>query len=459
MKTLDRQNLNESLAPLMRTHFPKEFVWGSASSAFQVEGAHDVDGRVASIWDQFAQQPGAIVDGADAKVACDHYHRWPEDLDLMRGLGFDAYRFSIAWPRIFSKLGGSANTKGLDFYDRLLDGVCERGLQPWLTLYHWDLPQYLQAQGGWAARATVDAYLEFADCVSRHLGDRAKHWITHNEPWCTAMHGHYDGIHAPGVRDLKTALQACHHVLLSHGAAVRLIKNNVSNAKVGIALSLHPLHAASESAADQAALQRHDGLRNRWYLDPLHGRGYPRDIWELCAAYAPEVKAQDMQIIATPIDFLGVNYYFPETVYDAPAAHPLRTALVQNADVERTAFGWEVAPQGLADLLKRIKTDYQTAPIYITENGASYEDLVQADGSIDDSERMRFYQRHLRVLRDLIREGVDVQGYFAWTLMDNFEWAQGYRRRFGLCYVDFKTQERRLKKSAYWFQQFLKNHA
>ena len=245
-----------------RKDFPAEFVWGTSTSSFQIEGAADLDGRTPSIWDRFCQQPGNIRDGSDATLACDHYHRWPEDLDLAKQLGMNAYRFSIAWPRIIPDLSGKPNQLGLDFYSRLLDGMLERGLTPWATLYHWDLPQYLQEQGGWENRATVDAYLHYVDVVTRHLGDRLQHWITHNEPWCTAMHGNWDGMHAPGQKDFRAALQVNHHLMLSHGLAVPLIRANVVDAKVGIALSLHPLRAASESQEDQAAMQRHGGLRN-----------------------------------------------------------------------------------------------------------------------------------------------------------------------------------------------------
>jgi beta-glucosidase len=333
--------------------------------------------------------------------------------------------------------------------------MLERGLQPWATLYHWDLPQYLQDLGGWESRATVDAYLEFVDATTRHLGDRVKHWITHNEPWCTAMHGNWDGMHAPGQQNFKAALQVCHHVLLSHGLAVPLIKSNVAQAQVGIALSLHPLRTPSDTPEDQAAMQRHDGLRNRWFLDPLFGRGYPTDIVEHCAADLPDMGATDLEVIATPIDFLGVNYYFPETIADAPEIPPLHTKLVVLPDRERTGFAWEVAPDGMRELLVRIKNDYPKIPIFLTENGSSYEDQVEADGSVCDTERRNYFMRHLDALKQARAEGVDVRGYFAWSLMDNFEWAEGYLRRFGMVYIDFVTQKRTVKESGRWFSAFL----
>ncbi len=441
---------------LSKSEFPANFMWGCSTSSFQIEGAANEAGRVPSIWDTFAEQAGNIRDGSDARVACDHYHRWQEDLDIAQQMGLNSYRFSISWPRVISDVNGTINEAGLQFYSDLVDGMLARGLQPWATLYHWDLPQYLQEQGGWENRATVDAYLTFADVVSRRLGDRIKNWITHNEPWCTAMHGNWDGMHAPGKRDFRIALQVCHHVLLSHGLAVPLLRKNVSHAKVGIALSLHPLRPASTAPEDVEATRRHDGLRNRWFLDPLHGRGYPQDIWQLAGAAAPQVEQGDLEAIAAPLDFLGVNYYFPEVIQDAPDNPPLATRVVHDPNCERTAFGWEVAPQGMASLLRRIQRDYQPVPMYLTENGCTYDDVVEADGSIRDSKRRDYFIRHLAVLREVIKEGIDVRGYFAWSLIDNFEWAEGYLRRFGLVYIDFQTQQRTLKMSGHWYRDFLR---
>lgn len=446
----------DSLDALTRTDFARDFLWGCSTSAYQIEGAIAEDGRVESIWDRFAAQPGNIRDGSDGAVACDHYHRWPEDLDIARELGLNAYRFSIAWPRIFAAPGARPNPKGLAFYSRMVDGMLERGLDPWVTLYHWDLPQYLQDRGGWYARDTAAAFVEFADVMSRHLGDRVKNWITHNEPWCTAIHGNFEGVHAPGIRDFKTALQVCHHVLLSHGRAVPVIKANVRQARVGIALSLHPLSAASDRPEDIAATVRHDGLRNRWFLDPLYGRGYPADIRARCGSDAPVVEQGDLEAIATPTDFLGVNYYFPEIVADAPGTAPMDARVVAPDNVERTAFGWEVSPQGLTTLLKRIADEYQPGDMYITENGSSYDDVVTDDGEIHDTGRRNYLIRHLAAVREAIAQGSPVKGYFAWSLLDNFEWAEGYIRRFGLTHVEFATQRRRLKESGKWYRAFLK---
>ncbi|MBV8604904.1 MAG: beta-glucosidase [Pelomonas sp.] len=444
-----------ALPEVARSDFPADFVWGCSTSSYQIEGAVHEGGRGESIWDRFCSEPGRIRDGSSGAVACDHYHRWPEDLDLARSLGVGAYRFSIAWPRVLPQGRGAVNAAGLDFYDRLVDGMLARGLDPWATLYHWDLPQALQEQGGWKHRATVAAYLEYADAVSRRLGDRVKHWITHNEPWCSCFMGYWEGVHAPGETSLQAALQANHHVLLSHGQSLAVLRANSPGAKVGITLSLHPIVAASTSAADQAAAARHDGTRNRWFLDPLHGRGYPADMLELFADIAPRTEAGDLADIAAQTDFLGVNYYFPEVVADAPEAGPTRTRVVERHGVERTAFGWEVSPQGLVDLLVRLQQDYAPGTVYLTENGSTYEDMLRPDGTVQDSERLSYLVRHLDALRATIAHGVPVKGYFAWSLLDNFEWAEGYLRRFGLAYVDYPTQQRILKASGHWYRRFL----
>ncbi|TWI61532.1 beta-glucosidase [Pseudoduganella lurida] len=448
---------NAAHSALTRGDFPARFAWGTSTSSYQIEGARRADGRVDSIWDVFTGQPGRIRDGSSGAVACDHYHRWPQDLDIARDLGTNAYRFSIAWPRIFGD-GSAPNQKGLDFYDRLVDGMLERGLQPWPTLYHWDLPQTLQDRGGWVARSTVYAFANFVDAVTRRLGDRVPQWITHNEPWCTAMHGYMDGMHAPGIRDLPSALQASHHVLLSHGLAVPIIRANVKDARAGIALSLHPIRSASGSAEDMAAAHRHDGLRNRWFLDPLFGKGYPQDVLAELERFAPRIEPGDLEAIAVPTDFTGVNYYFPEVIAHAPGEGPLDGRVVHKAGVERTAFGWEVAPEGMLQLLRRIHAEYGPRVLYVTENGSTYDDVVQ-DGAVHDAQRTSYLQRHLAALKEAIDVGVPVEGYFAWSLLDNFEWAEGYTRRFGLTHVDFDTQQRLLKDSGKWYRGFLRGQS
>ena len=440
---------------LARSDFGDDFVWGCSTSAFQIEGGASDGGRVPSIWDTFCKQPGAIRDGSHGGVACDHFNRWPEDMDLGRSLGLNAYRFSISWPRIFSSRNAAPNEEGLEFYSKMVDGMLARGLVPWVTLYHWDLPQYLQDAGGWTSRDTVTAFVEYADVVTKRLGDRVKHWITHNEPWCTSIHGNLDGMHAPGLKSLPTALQVCHHVLLSHGLATPVIRANVVDAKVGIALSLHPVRAASDSSADQEAVKRHDAFRNRWFLDALYGRGYPAEPRRMMGGDAPLVVDGDMDAIAVHTDFLGVNYYFPEVVKDDPAGGFLRTTVVLPEGRERTDFGWEVAPEGLSELLGRIARDYAPAAMYVTENGSCYDDEMGADGRVEDTKRRDYLVRHLDAVRQARKQGAPVKGYFAWSLLDNFEWSEGYLRRFGLAYVDFNTQQRTLKASGQWYRGFL----
>lgn len=450
-------NPKVELTSMRRNDFPADFRWGCSTSSYQIEGAVNEGGRAESIWDRFANTPGKVKEGHTGSVACDHYHRWPEDLDIAQSLGVNAYRFSIAWPRIFNDARQrKPNLQGLDFYKRLVDGMLERGLQPWVTLYHWDLPQSLQEQGGWAERDTINRFVEYTDVVTRHLGDRIQHWITHNEPWCTAFLGNMDGVHAPGVKDFKTALQVSHHLLVSHGLAIPVIRRNVPNAKVGAALSLHPLSPASASAADEAATFRHDGLRNRWFLDPLYGKGYPSDVLKVLGNLAPKILEGDLKTIAEPTDFLGVNYYFPEIVMDAPGEGVMQIKVVEPENVERTGFHWQVAPEGMVTLLSRVVEDYQPTQIYITENGSTYDDVVLPDGSVNDVQRTSYLQRHLAALLEIVKLGLPVKGYFAWSLLDNFEWAEGYLKRFGLTYVDFQSQTRRLKASGEWYREFLK---
>jgi len=445
-----------ALPLIQRGDFPADFRWGCSTSAYQIEGAVNEDGRGESIWDRFCATPGTIRDGSSGAIACDHYHRWPDDLKLARDLGLNSYRFSIAWPRIFPDgRGMTANAKGLDFYSRLVDCMLDQGLEPWATLYHWDLPQALQDKGGWNNRDTVGAFTGFSEAVSRCLGDRVKHWITHNEPWCTAFLGHWEGVHAPGQSDFKTALQVSHHVLLSHGLSVPVIRANVANARIGIALSLHPLKPASDLQDDVDAMNRHDGLRNRWFLDPLYGRGYPADIWALCGENVPIVQDGDLAAISAATDFLGVNYYFPEIVAHAPGVEPVDARVIAPENIERTDFGWEVSPDGLVTLLTRISSDYGPAKIYITENGSTYEDVINHEGNIEDFERRSYLTRHLAAVKEAVRKGIPVKGYFAWSLLDNFEWAEGYIRRFGLIHIDFKSQQRKLKLSGQWYRSFL----
>nr|AIF34060.1 beta-glucosidase family 1 [uncultured bacterium] len=428
--------------------FPKGFLWGAATAAYQIEGAWNEDGRSESIWDRFSHTPGKVVNDHTGDIACDHYHRWPEDIALMRKIGLQAYRFSISWPRILPAGNGAVNAAGLDFYDRLVDGLLEAGIQPFATLYHWDLPQVLQDRGGWANRDTVAAFTEYADVVVRRLGDRVKHWITHNEPWCTAFLGNWMGEHAPGLRN-GPALAVAHHVLLSHGEAVPVLRAGSPGAQVGITLNFSPAYPASESEADRAAALRHDGFFNRWFLDPLYGRGYPADMLEVYGDMMPEVPPGDLERIAVPTDFLGVNYYNRAVIRDDPAAQPLRTGFVEPKG-EYTHMNWEVYPDALRALLERLHRDYAPPRMYITENGAAYYDAL-TDDRVHDESRIGYLRSHLAACAKAIDAGVPLEGYFAWSLTDNFEWAWGYTRRFGMIYIDYPTQRRIWKDSAHFY--------
>ncbi|CAN5720228.1 GH1 family beta-glucosidase [soil metagenome] len=435
--------------------FPDGFVWGAATSAYQVEGAVNEDGRGESIWDRFARVPGRIANGDTGEQACDHYHRWPEDIELMKELGLGAYRFSIAWPRILPKGWGAASSVGLDFYDRLTDGLLDAGIEPWVTLYHWDLPARLETMGGWAGRDTPKALAEFAEVVTRRYGDRVKKWITVNEPWVISVLGYGWGIHAPGERNWGSVAAAAHHVMLGHGWSVPVIREQVPNARVGIALNPTTILAGSDLERDFEAAIREDGLRNRMWLDPLAGRGYPDDMIELFGNMMPEIEPGDLKAIAQPTDFLAVNYYSPGYVADSPETLPLRTRPVARPELESTAMGWHVQPGALTELLVRLHTDYHFGPIYVTENGAAFEDPTPEDGVVHDPRRLRYLHDHLVAVLDALASGVPVEGYFAWSLMDNFEWAEGYAKRFGIVHVDFETQKRTIKQSGRWYSNVI----
>jgi beta-glucosidase len=445
---------------MTKSTFPNRFVWGAATSSLQVEGAANKRGE--SIWDRFAKTPGNIEDGSNVDVACDHYNRWREDLDLLEWLGVAAYRFSVCWPRVIPLGRGVVNDAGLDFYDSLVDGLLEKDIRPWITLYHWELPQALQDQGGWGARQTVDAFVDYVGVVTSRLGDRVKHWVTHNEPWCTAHLGHESGEHAPGHKDAEESLQAAHHVLLSHGLATSVIRENSPNAQVGIVLNLTPSEPISLTEPDVDAARWFDGWFNRWYLDPIfHGR-YPADAVEdrvrrghLPSETLPFVEAGDMEAIASRIDFLGVNYYSRAVMQVGVNGEPEGVRVAP--DDVYTEMGWEVYPQGLFSLLMRLKRDYGPKMIYITENGAAYGDSPDKDGRIRDTRRIEFLRNHICAVRRAIEEGAPVGGYFAWSLLDNFEWSYGYNKRFGLFWVDFNSQQRIAKESAYWYRDFIAN--
>jgi beta-glucosidase len=436
--------------------FPKDFFWGAATSAYQIEGAWNEDGKGPSIWDTFTHTPGNIRNGETGDVACDHYHRWPEDLALLAALGVNSYRFSISWPRVLPEGRGSANEQGLDFYDRLVDALLKAGIRPFVTLYHWDLPQALQDQGGWPERSTVSAFAEYAYLVGRRLGDRVRHWITQNEPMISAIYGHLTGENAPGQKNLPAALQAAHYLLLSHGEASVALRESASGPiQVGIALNLQPVSPASDSLLDKEAAVRFDGMANRWFLDPLFGHGYPTDLLAYYGSAAPTVGPSDLERIAVPLDFLGVNYYSRVVVRHAPEQSFLQAEPVQVAGAERSLM-WEVYPEGLENLLRRLAREYRPLTLIVTENGLPLADAPDEHGAVNDPQRISFLRRHLQAIDRAITDGAPVSGYFAWSLMDNFEWSLGYGMRFGLIYVDFATQRRVAKASAAWYGQVVR---
>jgi beta-glucosidase len=446
------------------SNFPRDFVWGVATSAYQIEGSTRADGRSPSIWDHFAARPGAIEDKSNGDVACDHYVRWQADITLMKELGVRAYRFSVAWPRVLPAGRGPVNLKGLDFYSRLVDGLLEAGIEPFLTLFHWDLPQVLEEAGGWPVRATAEAFVEYAEAVTRRLGDRVKRWITHNEPWCSSMLGYHTGRHAPGRRSLPEALAASHHLLLSHGWAVAAIRAHSPGADVGITLNLTPAVAASSSAADRDATRHFDGYFNRWFLDPVHGRGYPEDMiadyvrdGTLAPAGLEAVRPGDLEAIAARCDFLGVNYYNRTVVRSTtvPEGENAPREVFLAPESEWTDMGWEVFPAGLHTILTRVHADYAPPRIYVTENGASFGSAEPHAGRVADAPRVRFLRDHFLAAKRAIDDGVPLAGFFVWSLLDNFEWERGYTQRFGIVSVDYPTQIRSLKESARFYRRVI----
>jgi beta-glucosidase len=438
----------------LAARFPRHFLWGAATAAYQIEGAHDADGKGPSIWDTFTRVPGAIATGETGDVACDHYGRWADDIRLMRDLGLDAYRGSIAWSRVLPAGSGRPNEAGLAFYDRLIDALLGNGIRPFVTLYHFDLPQALQDRGGWPWPGVVPAFAGLADLLARRLGDRVADWITLNEPEVAAFAGYASGVHAPGIRDMRQAILASHHQLLAHRAAADAIRAARPEARVGTTLNLSPSYPATGSADDLAAARRMDGYLDRWYLDPLFGRGYPRDTLEAYRGLFD--RGAEMDGFDGALDFLGVNYYSPRRVR-AGGEPPLFVDRVVPDGTEVTAMGWEVHAPSFRDLLVRIHRDYAPREILVTENGAAYDDAL-LDGAVDDPERVSFLERHLAAAADAIGEGVPLAGYFVWTLLDNFEWAHGTSKRFGLAYTDYPTQRRIVKTSGRWYRDLIRAH-
>jgi beta-glucosidase len=448
----------------MTLTFPDGFAWGTATSAYQIEGAVDVDGRGPSIWDDFCRQPGAIAGGDTGDVAADHYHRYEADVALMADLGHNAYRLSISWPRVQPTGAGAVNQAGLDFYRRLLDALRARDIAPLVTLYHWDLPSALQRDGGWAQRSIVDRFAEYARIVAEALGDRVAAWNTLNEPWVSAFTGHLEGVHAPGLRDPAVACAVAHHLLVAHGRAVEVLRA-ASGAEVGIALNMSPATPATDAPEDQEAADWIEAELRRWFLEPVLDSRYPS---ELAQERAPlldgVVQDGDLALAAQPLDFLGINYYFPLTVgrAESPSDEP-RGPFTTGGRVrfhplpgDRTDMGWPIDASGLSRLLTRLAADHPNLPpVAITENGVAYDDPVELDGSVHDRRRIDYLDGHLRAVHEAITAGVDVRGYYVWSLIDNFEWAKGYAMRFGLVHVDRDTMERRPRDSAYWYRDVI----
>jgi beta-glucosidase len=437
--------------------FPKNFLWGTATCAYQIEGAVKEDGRGESIWDVFSHTHGNTFNGDTGDVACDHYHCWREDIQLMKSLGYKAYRFSIAWPRILPEGRGRINQPGLDFYNRLIDGLLEANIQPLATLYHWDLPAALE--GAWLNRSVVDAFAEYSGLAARHFGDRVKLWFTINEPWCASHLSYTFGEHAPGMKDRSKGILAAHHLLLAHGEAVKELRKAIPDAQVGIVLNMSPIHNDPDAPVSEDRIRFMDGELNRWFADSLYGRGYPQDMLEdyvrmgaLESTQPDFIKPGDMELIAAETDLLGINYYTRVFVSeDSNGVHN------ENRDVPKTDMGWELYPEGLYEILERVNREYHPKQLMVTENGASYADGPDETGKVHDQRRIDYLQTHIRQVWQAIQAGIPVTGYLQWSLMDNFEWARGYSQRFGVIYVDYKTQKRTIKDSAYWFSDYIRN--
>ena len=449
--------------------FPENFIWGAATASYQIEGAWNEDRKGESIWDRFAHTPGKVKNSDTGDIGCNHYHRWREDIEIMKDLGLSAYRFSISWPRILPSGRGEVNQAGLDFYSRLVDALIEADILPFITLYHWDLPQALQDKGGWRSRSTAEAFVEYTDIVSRQLGDRVKNWITHNEPSVVTYNGHLAGSHAPGIQDMKVALPVSHHLLLSHGWTVPVIRQNSPDAQVGIVINVNRVLPASPSQADYDEDRRGEGRWTRWFLDPLYGRHYPADLVadfianeSLPADGLTYVKDGDLEAISTQTDFLGLNCYFRALSRSnaIPESQNLPPSVIQapKDDVHWTEMGWEIYPDGLFEILSWLYYEYKVNQIYITENGCSFSDGPDENGQINDQRRINYLKDHLAAAKKAIDFGIPLAGYFTWSLMDNFEWGHGFSQRFGLVWVDYETQQRILKSSAKWYRQVIQDN-
>ena len=439
------------------SQFTKDFIFGTATSSYQIEGAYNEGGRSLSIWDTFSRTPGKVINGDTGDVACDHYHRFEEDVQIIKELGVDSYRFSIAWPRVFPK-DGVYNEEGMNFYKSLIASLLEAGIKPMVTLYHWDLPMWAHEKSGWVNRDSVSWFLQFAQKCFEELDEHVHSWITHNEPWCASFLSYHAGHHAPGHKNIEEGLKAAHHILLSHGEAVKLLKGKMnSDTPIGITLNLSPSYPASNSYNDQIACNNADGYTNRWFLDPIFKGSYPVDMVNLFSRFVHDfsfIKHGDLDTISVDCDFFGINYYSRALVEFAGNDNFLFNGAY--SDYPKTAMGWDISPVEFKELIHRLRRDYTNLPIFITENGAACNDVLEADKTVHDKERTDYIEKHLTAVHELNDEEMNVAGYFLWSLLDNFEWAFGYEKRFGMIYVDFQTQERYWKDSAKRYQQIVK---
>ncbi len=442
-------------------NFPKDFIWGVAASAYQIEGAWNEDGRGESIWDRFAHTPYHIQTGENADLACDHYHRMPEDVALIKQFCFPYYSFTISWPRVVPAGEGPANKKGLDFYDRLVDELLKAGIQPKATLYHWDLPQNLQDKGGWPNRDTADRFAEYARFVFDRLADRVNIWCTHNEPWVAAFLGYGTGLHAPGICDYSQAYQAAHHLLLAHGKTVQVFREGGYKGEIGLILNLNGLIPASNSQADIDATQRMHDETHALFLDPIFKGEYPQRLFDFIGTHQPTVKAGDVELIRQPMDYMGLNYYNTDVVsYDVFAGlNKARITPYSAAGWGRTDMNWGIDPDGLKRELIYVKENYGNPKLYVTENGCALPDIPDEKGFVADWDRINYIKSHIHSLHKAIEAGVNVNGYFVWSVFDNFEWERGYGTRFGLIRVNYETMQRIPKQSAYWFSEIAKQNS
>lgn len=445
-----------------KRRFPEGFAWGVATASYQIEGAYDEDGRGETIWDRYCSIPGNVLNGDDGKIACDHYHRYEEDVELMKSMGIKAYRFSIAWARILPQGRGEVNQKGLDFYGRLIDKLLEAGIEPYITLYHWDLPQALQDIGGWANPQMPEYFLEYAKVVIDTFGGKVKKWITLNEPYCAAFLGNSEGRQAPGIRDFSTAVRVAYHMYVGHGLVVEYFRKCGSAGEIGITLNMMGRLPLTDKPEDVRASVRADGYLNRWFADPIMKGSYPQDMIDLYrekGVVLPEFKEEHLSLMSQKLDFVGLNYYNDFHVKADDQAWPLGFKIQNPKYVPVNDRNWPVTEKGFSDMLLRMKNEYGIENIYVTENGTSFPDVLSVDGKVEDGPRKDYLKRHINAMRDAMDQGVNVKGYFQWSLYDNFEWSFGYGSRFGIVFVDFNTQQRVIKESGHWYSSVIRDNA